>query len=72
MAKTLTKEEIFELPVEERLRLIGSRWESIASQDLPLSEAEQRLIDERLEEHRRDPEEGVSLEEFRKELFSKA
>ena len=71
MANTRTKEEIFELPVEERLRLIGSLWESIAPQDLPLSEAEQRLIDQRLEEHRSDPEEGVSLEEFRKELFSK-
>ena len=71
VARMLSKEEIFELAVEDRLRLIGRLWESIASQDLPLSQADARLIDERLAEHRRDPDEGIPLDEFLGELSPK-
>ena len=48
-----------------------ARTDSVAPVDLPLSEAEARLIDERLEEHHGNPEEGMSLDEFLGELSSK-
>ncbi|MEO8379214.1 MAG: addiction module protein [Acidobacteriota bacterium] len=38
MARTLTKEEIIELPAEERLNLMDRLWESLTPEDIPLAE----------------------------------
>src|SRR5260221_6485129 len=38
MTRTLTKDEIFDLPVEERLHLIETLWDSIDPHQLPLPE----------------------------------
>jgi len=57
-----TRAEILKLDVETRLELIEELWESIANDqaaaaDLPLTDAERVMLDERLREHR----EGRSL-----------
>jgi len=64
--------EILKLPAEERLRLLEILWESL-SQDasaIPLSDAHCAILDERLAEHERDPDDVVSrhqiLQEARK------
>jgi putative addiction module component (TIGR02574 family) len=57
--------EILKLPVEERLRLIEMIWESLVRQpsDIPMGEAHRALIDERLAEHQRDPDDVASRNE---------
>ena len=69
MARTLTKEEIFELRIEERLHLIESLWDSLAPEDVPLEEWQRRLLDERLEAHERNPEAARPWDEVRDEIF---
>lgn len=54
-----------QLTVEERLELVQDLWDSIAADvaTLPLTEAESRLLDERLDEYDvdRDPGEPVDV-----------
>ncbi len=71
MARTLTKDEIFDLPVEERLHLIETLWDSIDPHQLPLPENHRQALDEALADYRRDPEGGQSWGEVRDELFPK-
>jgi putative addiction module component (TIGR02574 family) len=54
--------EILKLPVEERLRLVELIWESLAADPsgVPLGEAHRAVIDERVAEHERDPDDVVS------------
>ncbi len=53
------------MPVAERLQLVEEIWDTIAAapEALPLSEEDKRLIEERLEARRRDPQAGSSWEE---------
>ncbi len=62
--------EILKLPAEERLRLVELIWESLARDpaDVPLGEAHRAVIDERLAEHERDPDNVVT----RDEVFAEA
>ena len=62
--------EILRLPVEERLRLAELIWESIAADALgvPLGDAHRAVIDERLAEHERDPDDVVSRVELLAEV----
>lgn len=62
--------EILKLPIEERLHLVELIWESLVADPsgVPLGEAHRTVIDERLAEHERDPDDVVS----RGELFSDA
>lgn len=71
MARTLTKEEIFELSAEERLHLIETLWDSLSPADVPVPDRHKRLVEERLEDHRRNPDDSVSWEELEEELFPK-
>jgi putative addiction module component (TIGR02574 family) len=69
VARTLTREEIFELPAEERLNLMDSLWDSLTPADVPLEQWQQRLLDERLEAHEHDPEAARPWEDIRDEIF---
>jgi putative addiction module component (TIGR02574 family) len=57
------------LSVDERLRLIGDIWDSIAEEAeadpsvLPLTDAQRAELDRRLAEHERDPGSAVPWEE---------
>ena len=57
--------EILKLPVEERLRLAELIWESLVADPsgVPLGNAHRAVIDERLAEHERTPDDVVSRDE---------
>jgi putative addiction module component (TIGR02574 family) len=71
MARTLTHDEIFELPVQERLRLIETLWDSIDPRQLAVPESHLRVLDDAMREYESDPAEGRSWDEVRDELFPK-
>jgi len=71
MGRTLSKEEIFELSTEERLHLIESLWDSLPPHDVPVPDWHKEVLEERLEDHRRNPDDSVSWEELKDELFPK-
>jgi putative addiction module component (TIGR02574 family) len=58
--------EILKLPVEERMRLVELIWESLAADPsaLPLSEAHRAVLDERLAEHERNPDDVATRDEI--------
>lgn len=58
--------QILALPVEERLRLIELIWESLAANaaEIPLSDAHRKILDERMAEHERDPDDVITHEEL--------
>jgi len=57
--------DVLELPLDERLRLVEDIWNTIADspEALELTEADKKIIDERLEEHWRNPSDGKSWED---------
>lgn len=57
--------EILKLPVEERMRLVELIWESIAATPsaVPLGDAHRAVIDERLAEHARSPDDVLTREQ---------
>ena len=57
--------EILKLPPEERLRLAEIIWESLAADpsSVPLGDAHRAVIDERLAEHERNPDDVISREQ---------
>ena len=58
--------EILKLPVEERMRLVELIWESLAADPsaLPLSDAHRAVLDERLAEHERNPDDVAIRDEI--------
>ena len=70
MNKALLK-ELMELSPEERIQLAEDLWDSIAQDELPpLTAAQKKEIDRRIEEHERDPLTALPWEEVRKWLWS--
>ena len=57
--------EILKLPPEERLRLAEVIWASLAAEPstVPLSDAHRQVLDERLAEHDRSPDDVVSKDQ---------
>lgn len=55
-----TAADVLQLPVAERLQLVEDIWNTIAEapDTLELSDADKRLIDERLEARRKNPGAG--------------
>jgi putative addiction module component (TIGR02574 family) len=68
MTRTLTKEEIFELPVEARLHLIETIWDSMSPMDVAVPESHKRALDAALEDFRHDPDSGDSWDEVRSDF----
>jgi putative addiction module component (TIGR02574 family) len=64
---TVSLEEILALDVGERLELVQRIWNSTAAEpdSLPLTEAQRREIDRRLEAYERDPSQVSTWEEVR-------
>ncbi len=54
--------EILKLPAEERLRLVEIIWASLVTEpsSVPLGDVQRAVIDERLAEHERNPDDVVS------------
>lgn len=65
--------QIQRLSTAEKLQLLGELWDSIAAepQNVPVSEQEKILLEERWQEHVRNPQSALSLEEFKRRLNEK-
>ncbi len=68
--KSITVSDTLDLSIAERILLVEDIWNSVAAEAdvLELTEAEKKLIDERLEAHRRNPEAGSSWEDVYKRI----
>lgn len=62
--------ELLELPVGERVRLVQALWDSVAANQeaYPISDAERRELDRRLEHYDRDSGAGASWEEVKRRI----
>jgi putative addiction module component (TIGR02574 family) len=58
-------DELPKLTTAERQRILS---ELLVLEDLPLSEADEALVESRLAAHRADPESSVPLEEIKRSL----
>ena len=69
--KTITVNDLLNMPVAERLRLVEDLWDSIAEvpEKLELSDAQRKELDERLEKYHRDPEAGSPWEDVKKRIL---
>jgi putative addiction module component (TIGR02574 family) len=64
-------QEILKLSVAEKILLVEKIWDSIAedSTKQPMPEWKKQMLEERLEEHRKNPESGISWEELKKKYY---
>ncbi|MFN9416036.1 MAG: addiction module protein [Pirellula sp.] len=69
MSTTDLPSEILGLPVEDRIQLAMSIWDSVAEEAVHLSDEEKQLLDERLREHHENPSAGESWEVVRARLW---
>ncbi|MEO8821186.1 MAG: addiction module protein [Ginsengibacter sp.] len=66
-----SKEELFNLPAEEKLELVEALWESIDEELMPLEEEEIKFAEQRLQLHKQNPSEGLEWSEFRQKVKKK-
>jgi putative addiction module component (TIGR02574 family) len=69
MSTTDLPSEILGLPVEDRIQLAMSIWDSVAEDVVHLSDEEKQLLDKRLREHHENPSAGDSWEAVRDRLW---
>lgn len=64
------KIDIEQLSVAERILLVQNIWDGIAAEQetLPLTDAQKKELDRRLEEHRNAPDEGATWEEVKERI----
>ena len=60
-----------QLPVAERARLVEELWDEVAGEleQRPLSEAERRLLDERIRQHNESPADVEAWETARDDIL---
>ena len=65
--------DLLELSVPERAKLAQAIWDSIAEvpENVPLTDAEKDLLDQRLSEYLQEPEAVVSWSAIRAELLGR-
>lgn len=66
-------EEFRKLPSTEKIRLVQRLWDEISAEAtrLPLTEAQKRLLDERIQEHEASPDDVEPWEQARDEILHK-
>ncbi|MDM8539483.1 addiction module protein [Desulfococcaceae bacterium HSG9] len=71
--KSITVTDTLALSIPERIQLVEEIWDTIAAQAVTpeLTVAEKKLIDERLEAHRQNPEAGSSWENVYRRIAKK-
>ena len=64
--------EVLKLPIDERLKLVESIWNSIAEfpEALELSDAQRRVLKERLADYEADPTAGIPWSELKSQLLA--
>lgn len=62
--------EILQLSVAERVQIVEDIWDSISKnpEELSLSEVEKVELDKRLENYKRNPNEGIEWETLKRNL----
>ncbi len=61
------KKELLSLPANEKVALAGELWNSVEDEELmPVTDEEVAFAEERLKMHEANPNEGMSIEEFKK------
>jgi putative addiction module component (TIGR02574 family) len=65
MSSTITALGIDRMSIDDRLRLVGEIWDSIAAEAdaLPITDAEKELIDQRLADIEANPDDELDAEE---------
>jgi len=71
--KPVRLSDVLELPVEERLELVGDIWDSIAQvpDAVELTEAQRAELDRRLEAYRLNPKAGSPWTEVKARILSR-
>ena len=71
--KSITVTDTLALSIPERIQLVEEIWDTIAAQAVipELTDAEIKMIDERLETHRQNPEAGSSWEDVYKRIANR-
>ena len=66
-------ERFRKLPSTEKIRLVQQLWDEIADEaaHLPLTDAQKRLLDERIVEHEANPDDVEPWEQARDEILRK-
>jgi len=74
MTKAELAAEALRLPLEDRLSLAESLWDSVENDagSLPLHDWQRRILDERLESARQDPDAWLTWEEVKARVFASA
>jgi putative addiction module component (TIGR02574 family) len=65
------KEELFNLPIAEKYELVLDLWDHIENDLLDVTEEEIQFAKERLKLHRKNPSEGIRLDELKKSISRK-
>ena len=67
----ITVNDLLDMPVADRLRLVEDLWDSIAEvpEKVELSDAQRKELDKRLEKYHRDPEAGSPWEDVKKSIL---
>lgn len=65
------REDIFNLPMEEKYELAMDLWDDIENNLLEVTEEEIKFAKERLELHRLNPSKGTSWQEVKKKISEK-
>jgi putative addiction module component (TIGR02574 family) len=69
----MSLKEILESSVEVRLKAIEQIWESLSNEPekIPLTEAQRRELDRRIEEHERNPNDTITWEEAKARILNR-
>ncbi len=65
------KEELIALPIAEKIALAEELWSSVESELMPVTNEEVEFAKERLQLHKEQPNEGMSLDMFKKYFADK-
>lgn len=70
MNRKITIDDLLAFPTNERIELVEALWDSIAAEpeSVPVTEAQKREIESRLEEYRRNPSIAIPWEVARDRL----
>ena len=61
--------DILALPIAERVELVAKIWDSIADEAaIGLTDDDRKILDQRLADHQKHPDQGMSWEALKKEL----
>ena len=61
--------DILALPIAQRVELVAKIWDSIAEDAaIALTDEDRKILDQRLADHKKNPDQGKTWEALKKEL----